>query len=266
MPSISARTRRVFQEHLVGFVLREIRGFFGDAGLIEVDVPADQLPGGERRALVARFYAGVNWASPEDTERVLRAYQYVINETGAEYRDGLIRQLRSDGIDVGDDGTIRTTGSALDVGTLHSLGDREALARYEQRMQQSIESDPELAIGSAKELLEAVCKMILAEAGIEPSSTWSAFELFKEAARHLDLSVSDVPDDRAGADEIRRVIRGLASVVTATAELRNRYGTGHGRPSRPSGLRPRHARLVVGSAITLVNFLISTWEERGVSA
>jgi hypothetical protein len=127
MPSISARTRRVFQEHLVGFILRDIRGFFGDAGLIEVDVPGDQLPGGERRALVARFYAGVNWASPEDTERVLRAYQYVINETGAEYRDGPIQQLRSDGIDVGDDGTIRTTGSALDVGTPGRSGGARSL-------------------------------------------------------------------------------------------------------------------------------------------
>lgn len=263
---LSPRTRRLFREHLVGFVLRDIDGFFTDAGLTAVEVPADQLPAGQRRSLVECYYAGVDWTSEADVERVLQAYQSILNETASDYRDTLIRQLRSDGVDVSDDGIVRMGAPPLSAGMLHGLQDRQALARYEQRMQQSVDADPELAIGSAKELLEAVSRMILEDAGVEPRPTWSAYELFREAARHLDLSVSDVPDERAGAEEIRRVLGGMAAVVTGTAELRNRFGTGHGRPERPSGLGPRHARLAVGASVTLVNFLLATWDERGSHA
>lgn len=36
----------------------------------------------------------------------------------------------------------------------------------------------------------------------------------------------------------------MHQAVIGTAELRNRFGTGHGRHRRSSGLGPRHARLV----------------------
>jgi hypothetical protein len=56
----------------------------------------------------------------------------------------------------------------------------------------------------------------------------------------------------------------LAQLITlevGTAELRNAYGTGHGRSgSTVSGLHPRHARLVVGASATLASFLYETYE------
>lgn len=39
------------------------------------------------------------------------------------------------------------------------------------------------------------------------------------------------------------------------AELRGLRGSGHGREGRAKGLRPRHTRLVVGVAASLVTFL-----------
>ena len=53
--------------------------------------------------------------------------------------------------------------------------------------------DPALAIGSGKELVEAVCKL-LDDPGIQPDSAWAAEQLFKQALQTLDLSVDDVPD------------------------------------------------------------------------
>jgi hypothetical protein len=58
----------------------------------------------------------------------------------------------------------------------------------------------------------------------------------------------------------------LATLVQGSAELRNAYGTGHGRSqmqARRQRLTPRHARLAVGSAATLGVFLYETHEERG---
>ena len=47
-----------------------------------------------------------------------------------------------------------------------------------------------------------------------------------------------------------------------TMELRNLYGTGHGRDGRFIGLKPRHAKLAVGAAATLGTFLLETHLER----
>jgi hypothetical protein len=64
------------------------------------------------------------------------------------------------------------------------------------------------------------------------------------------------------ADSIRKVLRGMHQAVIGTAELRNRFGTGHGRHRRSSGLGPRHARLVASAALGLTRFLLETRAER----
>ena len=107
-----------------------------------------------------------------------------------------------------------------------------------------------------------MCKLLLADAGRDADPNWSVAKLFKEAAGTLDLTIDGVNDGRAGAESIRKVLRALAQTVVGTAELRNRYGTGHGRARRPSGLGPRHARLVASSAIALSRFMLDTRAER----
>lgn len=54
----------------------------------------------------------------------------------------------------------------------------------------------------------------------------------------------------------------LGTIAQGLGELRNLYGTGHGRTGATRGLKPRHARLAVGSAATLATFLLETHEER----
>ena len=118
----------------------------------------------------------------------------------------------------------------------------------------------------AKELVEAASLRLLDDAGVEPAKGWTLQQLFKKAAKTLDLTVDSVSEEKAGAEEIRKVLAGLAQVVMGTAELRNRFGTGHGRHRRLSGLGPRHARLAAGAAVTLVHFLLETRAERDKAA
>lgn len=61
---------------------------------------------------------------------------------------------------------------------------------------------------------------------------------------------------------MRRLLGNLGNVAQGLAELRNLYGTGHGRTGSAKGLSARHARLAVGSAGTLATFLLETHEER----
>lgn len=130
-----------------------------------------------------------------------------------------------------------------------------------QRMQSCIETDPALAIGTAKELIETCCKTILAERGKQIGGSPEVSTLTKETLKELKLIPDGVPEEARGADAVKRILRSLGSIGNDLAELRGLYGTGHGKDGRARGLTPRHAKLAVGAATTLVTFLFDTHRE-----
>ena len=143
-------------------------------------------------------------------------------------------------------------------------GDMGYLHEQSRRMEAAIEPDPSLAIGTAKELIETCCKTILDEAGVVPDRRWDLPKLLKETTKRLRLTPAHIADDARGATSSRQVLASLGSAVAGLAELRNEYGTGHGRPAAHAGLQPRHARLAVGAASAVAMFLFETYDQRGV--
>jgi hypothetical protein len=137
----------------------------------------------------------------------------------------------------------------------------EYIGQQITRMQSAIRTDPELAIGTAKELVEAVAKAIADERHVAYLSSADLPQLVRLVARELRVTREDIPDDRPEAETIRQLLSNLATVSDRLAALRNRYGTGHADPSRTL-LTPRHARLAVGAASTLAVFLWDTHCER----
>lgn len=130
------------------------------------------------------------------------------------------------------------------------------------RMESAVENDPGLAIGTAKELVETVCKTILNERNIEISGKEDLPKLVKTTAKELRLTPSDIPDDARASESIKRLLSNLATITNGVAELRNSYGTGHGKEAKTKGLSARHAKLAVGSASTLAIFLVETHHEQ----
>ena len=135
------------------------------------------------------------------------------------------------------------------------------LAEQIRRMQDSVEADPSLAIGTAKELIETCCKTILAERGQEISGTPDIPTLTKATFKQLNLVPEGIPNSARGAEVIKRILSNLSTVGHGLAELRGLYGTGHGQHGSTSGLTARHAKLAVGAASTLAVFLFETHEE-----
>lgn len=130
------------------------------------------------------------------------------------------------------------------------------------RMESAVENDPSLAIGTAKELVETVCKTILKERNIVITGNEDLPKLVKETAKELKLTPSDIPDDAKASESIKRLLSNLATITNGVAELRNSYGTGHGKDAKSKGLSPRHAKLAVGAASTLAIFLVETHHEK----
>ena len=133
------------------------------------------------------------------------------------------------------------------------------LNKHAARIRKGIRDDPEQAIGSAKELLETVLKAVLRIEGEHSKKDIST--LLKEARKGLDLDPSSIDDDIPGKDTIKRVLSNLGQIVTGVAEVRNLYGTGHGR-HRSRELEIAHARFVVNAAITVATFLVEVTNER----
>jgi hypothetical protein len=135
------------------------------------------------------------------------------------------------------------------------------LSEQIRRMSDSVEKDPSLAIGTAKELIETCCKTILVGRGQEISGLPDIPTLTKATFKELQLVPEGIPNSARGADVIKRILSNLSSVGHGLAELRGLYGTGHGQHGTTAGLTSRHAKLAVGAASTLTSFLFETHEQ-----
>lgn len=123
------------------------------------------------------------------------------------------------------------------------------IPRHVARIRRAINTDPEQAIGSSKELLESVAKTILDDYGVPYAPSDTMPKLLKEVRRQLNLE-----SGRTGTAR-DRILNGLTSIVIGVTELRNLHGTGHGRSRTP---QPdlAYARLVVNSSAAASRFLM----------
>lgn len=140
------------------------------------------------------------------------------------------------------------------------------MAKAIERLERAVDSDPELAIGTAKELVESCCKTILTKRRVEFSRSADLGSLTKLLVKELQLVPEGVSDQAKGVDNIRLILRNLTQLTHNLAQLRGLYGTGHGRDGQHRGLQPRHARLAVASAVAFIDFVADTYRHREAKA
>ncbi len=132
------------------------------------------------------------------------------------------------------------------------------------RLHTAIESgDYDLAIGTAKELIETICKTILKERRVPMDPMWDLPRLGKEAARILPLAPSTVDTQGEGIEALRILINSLTTSIEKIGQLRSLYGTGHGKEADASSLHRRHAQFIAATAAAVGIFLFQTHKESG---
>lgn len=274
---INKATRNEFREVLVGFVLRDIDMIFEGAGL---SPKTDYNPpiGGQRSSLVEQYFANIDFGSATDVQKVLAAYEEILlrlersSETWPEAKQtikDLLRRMERDGYRYENGRFVvlphRQSPLVKAIQDHAAVFDLDGLHRQIERLATAAETDPALAVGTAKELVETVCKTILEDRGVTPGND-DLPKLVRAVAKELSLLPDSVSEKAKGSDVIRRVLSNLGQVAQGLAELRNLYGTGHGRSARAKGVQPRHAKLAIGSAATLAVFLLETHLERKANA
>ncbi|MCL2546164.1 MAG: abortive infection family protein [Oscillospiraceae bacterium] len=131
-------------------------------------------------------------------------------------------------------------------------------------MDESIEKSPADAIGKAKELFENCCKTVLNDLKTPIDENWDVIRLTKETCGVLKLTPDHITDSVKASTTIKKLLGNLSVISQSMAELRNSYGSGHGKDAKFKGLSPRHARLAVGSTVAAVLFIWETHEEQKV--
>jgi hypothetical protein len=142
-------------------------------------------------------------------------------------------------------------------GIAEEMGDY--INRQIRRLRSAVAEDPELAIGTAKEFLETVCKTILDERKIGFAKDEDLPGLVKLTIRNLKV----VPDGLTAPNidkTFAALVGNLGSAAHQLAEIRNAFGTGHGKAAYHVGLEERHAQLAVGAAVTVAVFLFRCHE------
>lgn len=276
---ISKKTRYELREYLVRWTLRDIEIEFdsADIALAEGYTPTTN---GQRRTLVEQYYHSLDFAKPADAKKFLRACQNILNHIDRittvpsdwnrhdqQARDRILHWLRKDGY-VYEDGHLIGLSSSSHLSDVRATAvefNAEYLMHEIRRVEQGVETDPTQAIGSAKELIETCCKTIMAERGKPITDKPEIQPLVRRTAEELKLVPDGVPESAKGAEYIKKLLGNLATVCQSLAELRNIYGTGHGKEGRTKGLLPRHAKLAVGAAATLAVFLFETHKDRSHS-
>lgn len=147
----------------------------------------------------------------------------------------------------------RTVADALDAGWMQ---------KEIERLEMAVESDPALAIGTAKELVETCCKSILTRQKVHFTKSATLPDLTKLLTKELRLVPEGISDEAKGVETIRLLLRNLTTITQYLSELRSLYGSGHGRDGRHRGLEPRHARLAVGAAVAFIDFVSETYHTR----
>jgi len=261
LSSLSAAEKRRFEQLFgmsSGYVLNFSDTTFGDffLGNAGIDIhSATYLAGGTSKAKKLRAF----WRQESDPvvgrillgliERKISLTSNPEDNVLAEQCRGIAHRLLSGGP------------SLVILKETVAVFDARHLAEQIRRIEQSIDTDPALAIGTAKELIETCCKTILAERKKSVVGKSDIPTLTKAAFKELKLVPEDVPEKVKGARTIKVLLSNLATIAQGLSELRGLYGTGHGKDGKVKGLKPRHAKLAVGAATTLATFLFETHKE-----
>jgi len=216
--------------------------------LIHVDPNKDDSPVGKAK----RLRTVLNWAIENDIAKAEKLAAGIIssvkgcggfrdtspNFVGVDAIADLSVAIRSEGIVLGEDGSM----SPVALDSLSGRNLTQALRGYVNRAKKGIE-DAALVVGASKDLMEAVAAHVIEELWGSYPSTANFPSLLGQAFVALEMATPEQAPAQ-GEHQRCRLERSLYETACSINNLRNKQGTGHGRPWVPE-LRAAEAKAAV---------------------
>ncbi len=177
------------------------------------------------------------------------------NYVGKEAIENARSAFSAEGFSLGSDGDLRPT--VLDNLTGTPLTD--ALEAYVRRAKRGIE-DAALLTGTSKDLLEATAAHVIQDVWGSYPQTANFPTLLGQAFSALGFATPQNPT-QPGEPPQRRFERAMYDLACAVNALRNKQGTGHGRPWLPSVTTPE-AKAAVESMGVIAERMLSALRKK----
>jgi len=127
------------------------------------------------------------------------------------------------------------------------------------RALRTVESNPKDAVLAACNVLESLCKTYIEDEGLEMPAKQDLQPVWTVVRKDLGFDPSAVEER-----DLKEILSGLLAVVSGVGALRTHASSAHGAGRRRYRLEPRHGRLAVHAAHTLVVFVLESWDKKRV--
>ncbi|GGP12964.1 abortive infection family protein [Nonomuraea glycinis] len=214
---------------------------------------------------VSRTLRGLDLSEPKVVRAVLRAVvalAEIYESAPSSDRSRLVRLrhcLAADGFPLDPTGDPMAAIRALDAVASDVLPDASAIRVELVRLERSLDDDPSLAIGKAKNLIEATAKAVLAQAGQPVGTNLNVPKLVKGAMEALGVHPDQV--DVAKSPLVRTILADVQDIALKVGTLRNKVGDGHGSSAAVTGIEARDSRLAVRAAIAWCAYMLDSLRE-----
>ena len=121
----------------------------------------------------------------------------------------------------------------------------------------NVEGNPREAVSAASNILESVCKVYIAEEGLEMPAKQDLKPVWNVVRKDLGFDPSVVEDQ-----DLQVILTGLFAIVDGIGALRTHASSAHGAGKTSYKLEPRHAKLAIHSAHTVTLFVLESWSRK----
>ncbi len=176
------------------------------------------------------------------------------NYVTADAINNAVAAFATEGYDLSPDGELRPR-------VLESLSKQDrfsALLSYARRAQRGV-SDAALVSGTAKDLLEATAAHIIQAHYGNYSQTANFPTLLAQAFNVLELAIPEAPIDQRESPT-RAIERSMFRLACDINRLRNKEGTGHGRPWLPK-ITAAEARMATEFMGVIAEYMLTRQDE-----
>jgi len=230
---------------------------------------ADPNKGGPPVGKAKRVRSILNWAIENDLSKAERFSAGIIstvkacggfrepspNFAGGDSISNLSNALKSKGIILSDDGTL----SAVALENLSGKKLTEALRGYVNRAKKGVE-DAALVVGTSKDLMEATAAHVLQEMWGNYQTTANFPTLLGQAFVALGMTTSEHPI-QANEHARCRLERAMYEMACSINKLRNKQGTGHGKPWLPD-IKEHEAKAAIEFIGVISELLLNELESK----
>jgi hypothetical protein len=243
---------------------------------LRANAPGEPPPGSKLKKC-REWFGIINREMPDDAlqvfGRVIEEFMEVpprepmwpgeeVVDPHAKRKEKLARMMEEHGLQYSKGGRIIHAGIGTATRTLADVIKKRDWPAIHDEFNRAIESasaKPRDAVSAASNILEAVCKEYIDSHGSKMPAKTDLRGVWTVVREELNFNPANIADD-----DLKRILSGLASIIDGVSALRTHASTAHAPDPKLKGynLEPRHARLAINAAHSVVAFIIESWDKQ----